>query len=194
MRSDHVGDSAMASTAPTAEELLLSFQQGNQSSLAEMVGIHEQRLAQIAYRIVGCPSEAEDVRHAVFVQLLITIRELRQINNVGAWLTRCTVNEALTRVRQRDRTSRLKMELIRRGSRVADTTPLEQLQDHESREQLAAALAKLSPEERALVSLRFDENLTYREIGEVLERPASTIKSQLSKAIARLRTALGGNP
>ena len=84
--------------------------------------------------------------------------------------------------------------ITRRGSRVADTTPLEQLQDHESREQLAAALAKLSPEERALVSLRFDENLTYREIGEVLERPASTIKSQLSKAIARLRTALGGNP
>ena len=68
------------------------------------------------------------------------------------------------------------------------------LQDRESREQLAVALAKLAPEERALVSLRFDEDLTFREIGEVLELPTSTIKSQLSQAIARLRTALSGNP
>ncbi len=194
MGSDRSRISATASTAPTAEELLIAFQHGKQSSLAELIAIHEQRLARIAYRIVGCVSEAEDVRHAVFVQLLVTMGKSQQINNVGAWLTRCTVNEALARVRQRDRANRLTMKLVRRGSRAADMTPLEQLQNHETREQLAVALAKLSPEERALVSLRFDENLTFREIGEVLERPASTIKSQLSQAIARLRTVLGGNP
>lgn len=184
----------MSSTAPTSEDLLLAFQHGNQSALAELVGIHEQRLARIAYRIVGCLSEAEDVRHAVFVRLLKTVGKSQPINNVGAWLTRCTVNDALARVRHRDREGRLKEELVRRRRRTAETTPLEQLQDHESRERLAVALVKLSPDERALVSLRFDEDLTFREIGEVLERPTSTIKSQLSHAIARLRTTLGGNP
>ena len=132
------------------------------------------------------------MRHAVFVRFLSTIDRSQQVENVGAWLTRCTVNEGITRVRQRERESRTRAELVRLARTAREATPLERLQDDESREQLSVALAKLSPDERALVSLRFDEGLTFRDIAEVLERSASTVKSQLSQAIARLRELLGG--
>ena len=191
MGSDGSLDST-AATVPSDEQLLLAFQRGDRSAVVAIVGRHEDRLARTAYRIVGCRNEAEDVRHAVLVRFLRTIGRSQQIENVGAWLTRCTVNEGITRVRQRERESRTRAELVRLARTAREVTPLERLQDDESREQLSVALAKLSPDERALVSLRFDEGLTFREIAEVLERSASTVKSQLSQAIARLRELLGG--
>src|SRR5687767_11328444 len=97
---------ATAATVTTDEQLLLDFQQGDRSALVLIVERHEVRLARIAYRITGCQHEAEDVRHAVFVRFLQFIDQSRQLENVGAWLTRCTVNEAVTRVRQQGRKSR----------------------------------------------------------------------------------------
>ncbi|MCA9202873.1 MAG: sigma-70 family RNA polymerase sigma factor, partial [Planctomycetales bacterium] len=58
-------------------------------------------------------------------------------------------------------------------------------------ERLSIALAELSPDARAILSLRFDEDLTFREIAVLLDRPPSTVKSQLAKAIAQLRDLLG---
>ncbi len=190
MGSDGSLDSTTASTVPGDEQLLLAFQCGDRSALVAIVERHEDRLARIAYRIVGCRNEAEDVRHAVFVRFLRIIDRSQQIENVGAWLTRCTVNEGITRVRQRERESRTRAELVRLARTAREPTPLERLQDDESREQLSVALATLSPDERALVSLRFDAGLTFREIAEVLGRSASTVKSQLSQAITRLRKSL----
>src|SRR5262245_28456075 len=83
------------------EQLLMAYQRGERSALAALVGRHETRLARIAYRITGCPYEAEDIRHAVFVRFLQALDRLAEVKQIGAWLTRCTVNEAVTRIRQR---------------------------------------------------------------------------------------------
>ena len=60
----------------------------------------------------------------------------------------------------------------------------------EDADRLAAALAELTPTDRALLALRFDEALTFGEIGEALAKPASTVKSRYAKAIERLRASL----
>jgi len=101
MESKGYQESTTTSALPTDEQLLLDFQQGDQAAFATIVERHEVRLARIAYRIVGCRHEAEDARHAVFVRFLQQIGQSRQLERVGAWLTRCTVNEAITRARQK---------------------------------------------------------------------------------------------
>lgn len=53
------------------------------------------------------------------------------------------------------------------------------------------ALARLSPIRRAVVILRFYEDLPEREIAEVLDRPLGTVKSDLHRALAQLRPLLG---
>jgi RNA polymerase sigma-70 factor (ECF subfamily) len=177
------------STLPTDERLWSDWRLGDRSALDEIVRRHEDRLARIAYRITGCRHAAEDVRHAAFVQLLQSPAEIR---NIGAWLTRCTVHEAVTRVRRRDREGRA-IAGMAQLTRATDDSPMQRAQQEETRERLAIALEQLTPDDRALLSLRFDEDLTFREIAEVLDRPVSTVKSQVSYAIARLRELLGAN-
>ncbi len=53
-------------------------------------------------------------------------------------------------------------------------------------ERLERALDQLAPKERALLSLRFDEELTFQEISDVIDKPISTIKTQARRAVARL--------
>lgn len=184
-------ESMTAAALLTDEQLLVEHQRGERSALETLVGRHEARLARIAYRIMGCRHEAEDVRHTVFVRFLQALHRLLELKQVGAWLTRCTVNEAVTRMRQRRRDGRAIAHLAQSSRTVNDNSSLQRLQQDEMRRRLAAALAQLGPDDRALLSLRFDEDLTFREIAEVLERPASTVKTQMAHAITRLRALLG---
>lgn len=172
------------------EQLWRLYRQGDRAALELLVRRHEDRLARIAYRITGSIHDAEDARHSVFVRLLQSPDDPVELANVAAWLTRCTVNEALSRVRKRARETRLKSVWARRsnsGNSAGDSLPHRGEVDDE----LRAALLQLSDDDRVLLALRFDDDLTFREIGEAVARPPSTVKSQVAKAIARLRALLG---
>ncbi len=169
---------------------LVAFVSGDVSALESFIRTHERRLARIAYRILGCQSAAEDARNTVFVRLISEIQDLSRLVDPAAWLTRCVVNEALTRVRQNARERRLLSSLLTRKSFASETSALETLVDAEASSELQLALQKLSPMQRTLVSLRFDEGMTFQEIAELLGKPSSTIKSQFSKTIVLLRSAL----
>ena len=62
--------------------------------------------------------------------------------------------------------------------------------DPSGRMELAAALAQLAPRQRAVVVLRFYEDLTERETAELLGVSIGTVKSQGRDALARLRVLL----
>ena len=184
-------DVISASDVPTDEELLQDIRRGERSAIVAITQRHELRLARIAYRITGCRHEAEDVRHTVLVRFLQSVDRRQEIERVGAWLTRCTVNEAVARVRRRSVEVLANAESVAIARTTSVPSPLERMQLNESREQLAIALNRMTTDERALLTLRFDDDLTFREIAEVLVRPASTVKSQIAHAIDRLRKLLG---
>ena len=69
--------------------------------------------------------------------------------------------------------------------------PWEELMNEELRTKVTGALQTLTADERALLTLRFDEGLTIREIAEVFERPAATVHVQLERAIEHLRRTMG---
>jgi RNA polymerase sigma-70 factor (ECF subfamily) len=193
MRPDGSKESATEAGSLTDERLLQFFEAGDQTAFEAIIERHEARLARIAYRIVGCMHEAEDVRHAVFVRLLQVGTQRTKLGNIGAWLTRCTVNEAITRLRHKSLEGRVIEEAAYMVQRAAETHPPDQAEADELGEKLSTVLKGLSPDARALLSLRFDENLTFPEMAELLDRPASTVKSQVSHAITRLRKLLDAN-
>lgn len=193
MTNDTSQDSLTTSQLPSDEQMFADFLRGDRASLVAVIKRHEVRLARIAYRITRCVHEAEDVRHSVVVRLLRSLESQPQLERVGAWLTRCTVNEALTRMRRRNREGRLLADLASDARSAAAESLTESVTRRESRERLSTALAQITPDDRALLSLRFDEDLTFREIAEVLGRPTSTVKSQMSQAIFRLRELLSGS-
>ena len=141
----------------------------------------------IAYRITGRLDEAEDIRQRVFLKLLESPGAVRQPELFAAWIRRAVINTAVSALRHRKRREGLNQRIAVQRATVDESQPGDALIAEEQARRLAGALTQLEPESRALLSLRFDENLTFAEIAAVLGQPASTIKSRVARTIGRLR-------
>jgi RNA polymerase sigma-70 factor, ECF subfamily len=170
------------------EALLTKWKAGDREAFLAVVGPWQERIFRIVYRIVGTSHDADEVWQTLMLRLLQCELPLPAATAFPAWLRRCAVNEAITCLRRRQR-------VIGRAGRSdvsaeipsSASEPSETIADAELREQLQEELLRLSPEQRAMLALRYDEGLTVREIAAVLESPHSTIQFQLGQAIERLR-------
>jgi RNA polymerase sigma-70 factor (ECF subfamily) len=168
-------------------ELVSRLQRGDRDAFTDLVRRWEGPLLRIAYRITGRLADAEDVRQRVFLKLLETAGSLRRPEQFAAWIRRAVVNTALSALRHRSRRDGLNHRFSEYKATVGKSQPGDLLIADEQARRLVTALAQLEPEERALLSLRFDEDLTFAEISAVLGQPASTIKSRMARAVGRLR-------
>lgn len=170
-------------------DLVVRFQRGDRLAFTALVRRWEGFVLRVGARVTGDLGEAEEVRQTVFLRLLEAPGVVRQPEHFAAWLRRATVNEAIGAVRRRTRRERMKVRLRSRPL-AADPDPCDVLAAVDEAARLSAALAVLGPDDRALLSLRFDEGLTFAEIAEALETPTSTLKSRAARLVARLRVLL----
>jgi RNA polymerase sigma-70 factor (sigma-E family) len=133
-------------------------------------------MVRVAYLITGSRAVAEEVTHDAFVRVY---QRWGRIERPGAYLRRCVVNGALGTRSRREHGERLTRSLGPWGG--AETA------DHDH---TLDAVLRLPPRPRALVVLRFYEQLSVDEIAEVLQIPAGTVKSGLHRALAQLREVL----
>lgn len=147
-------------------ELLERFRRGDRAAFATLVRRWEGFLLRIAARVTGDRDEAEEVRQAVFLRLLSSPKAARRADRFGAWLGRVVINEAIGAVRKRNRRRAATARLHTRSTVPATSGPGDILAATDEAARLSAALALLEPEERALLALRFDEDLAFAEIAD----------------------------
>lgn len=148
----------------------------------------EQSLYVTAFRILGNGADAEEARQN-FLLRVIDKPALIPSQNIEPWLRRCIINESLALLRRRKR--ELKANQEHSAGRNGSTSRESSESDH--REMVGAvqsSLMELTPETRALLSLRFDNDLTVRQIAEVVGKPHTTVQAQLSAAYRKLRIKL----
>jgi RNA polymerase sigma-70 factor, ECF subfamily len=138
----------------------------------------------LASAILGGPNEARDVVHDAFIAAWQAWPTLRDQDRFGPWFRRIVVNACRDRLRRatRRRTSDLASSP---EAPALDTSP--QIHD---RLLIEAGLARLRPDDRILLALRYYHDLKVDDIAVVLDIPAGTVKSRLSHAHARLRSAI----
>ncbi len=168
-------------------DLITRLQCGDRDAFTVLVRRWEGPLVRIAYRITGQMDEAEDVLQRVFLKLLEAPGAVRQPQQFAPWIRRTVINAALSALRQRKQRAGLNHRLGERAEASDESDPGDPLIAAEQTRRLAEALGQLEPEARALLSLRFDEDLTFAEIATALGLPASTIKSRLAQIVCRLR-------
>ena len=172
------------------------------AAFPDLVAGHADRLYTIAVRLLGDPSDAEEVAQDTLVRAHRAIagyssdrvRELR----LRPWLAAIAVN--LARNRRRRYLDRHPMESLEplteagfdpRDAGHAD--PQAVTGARESADELAALLLELPASLRAAVVLRHVDGLSIAEIAEALGRPEGTIKAHVSRGLARLRARLEGD-
>ena len=140
--------------------------------------------------ILGNADDAQDVAQDVFLRCWRTQDSLSDVQNLRAWIFRVALNAAKDLQRSAWR-RRVKPLLGAEVMPMKDSTPpTHHLEEQESLEQLRQALLSLRPEEKEVLLLRQNGELTYEQIAEQYNRPVGTIKTQMRSALQKLRKIL----
>ena len=144
----------------------------------------------VGLRFTRVPAQAEDLLQETFIEVMRSIAKFRGEAPLGAWIRRIAVSKSLMFLRSawhaRGQSLDDDWDEMTAGSPAThgvSSRPDEALD-------LDAALANLPPVGRAVVWLHDVEGYTHREIAEMMGRPESFSKSQLSRAYQRLRPML----
>lgn len=127
---------------------------------------------------------AEELAQEAFVRVCQHWERVRGMDAPGAWAHRVGINLAISRARRR----RTEVRVVQRvGAAPGPAAPAadEALGD----EALAAALAALPPDERAVLVLRFHADLSVARVAAALGVPEGTVKTRTRRALAALREA-----
>lgn len=154
----------------------------------------------LAYRLCGNPTDAEDIVQDTFVKVFKSLERFRSESDLSTWIYRIAVNTWKNRVRSEKRRGLWKMfsleGLGQDEEKIAREIPADEpamgsrLEDQEKEGVLQKALLELEAEERTILVLRDVEEKSYEEIAKALELPLGTVKSKLFRARESLRKKL----
>ncbi len=160
---------------------------GGPDDFAEFFASTWPRAYRIAYAVAGDAGRAEDACQAAFARAYVSWRRVRAADRPEAYVRRMVLNEVLDQRRRawrRHEQSHAEPGLVQRREVSESDLTGYQVTD---REALWAAVATLPPRQRAVIVLRYYEDLSEREIADVLSCSSGTVKSQASRALAALR-------
>ncbi len=132
--------------------------------------------------------EAEDAVHDAALAAWRHFADLRDGSRFDAWFTRILVNSCRDRLRARAR--RRVVDLGRELVEAEHPWETDAGEATTNRDAFDRAVDALSPDERALIGLRYDADLTVPAIAGLLGVPVGTVKSRLHHALNRLRAAI----
>src|SRR5690606_25302455 len=151
---------------------------------------HESRVYSIALRITGRRVDAEELTQDAFLQLHGALERMVDPEHLKRWLLRAIVHLCLNRLR--DERRRPKLVSIDTLSPDSEPQATESAVDPLLTARLHQLLLELSTEARAVMLLRFQEDLDPSGISAVLDMPVNTVKSHLRRSIDWMRAQCAG--
>lgn len=155
------------------------------AAFTDLAEEHLDASYRLAHAILGNRAEAEDATHDALVQAWRQWSTLRDHARFEAWFHRILVNTCRNRLRSRNR---WRSQDISTDIGTAGRDPIDLSDD---RQQMASALARLSPDHRSVLALRYYLDLPIDEIATRLGVPSGTVNSRIHYALKELRVALG---
>ena len=160
-------------------------------SYEQLVREHQGIAFRTAYVITGSAADAVEVVQDAFVKAYRARGRFRAGASFRPWILTIVANEARNRRRAAGRRARLELHLAEeRPSGGAAPSPEVALLAREERAELLAAVDRLGEEQRAAVACRYFLGLSEAETAAVLGCRPGTVKSRLSRALARLEEEL----
>jgi RNA polymerase sigma-70 factor, ECF subfamily len=168
---------------------------GDSDAFRLLVEQHSRLVFRVAYRMTGNEHDADDVVQETFLRAYKQLGRFEERANFGTWLHRIAVNCALDLLRSRGRLDRHYGGDPEEAEMMGAITSSDPQQDRlllsaELRDQVTAAMEKLSGNERTAFVLRHFEGMPVEEIGKTLGIQVNAAKHTIFRAVRKLREAL----
>jgi RNA polymerase sigma-70 factor, ECF subfamily len=138
------------------------------------------------YLVIFDRDVAQEITNEAFLRLWQHRDRLAVRGNDKAWLMRVAVNLAI------DYRRSLFTALRHRPTYTPAFDPANAAIDQLERDDMRRALRRLPRRDRALLALRFEQDLSFPEIGQLFGRPEATVKTWVHRALDRLQRDLKG--
>jgi RNA polymerase sigma-70 factor (ECF subfamily) len=170
---------------------------GDQQAFASLVEKYKDSVFNVAYRMLGNASEAEDVAQETFVRAYTQLRTYKDTHRFSTWLLSIASHLAIDQLRRR-RFLALPLENVPFLEWIADVNagPEEAALAVEASDEMQKVLSVLPAKYRAVLVLRYWHDLSYEEIAEALHLTPALVKARLHRArelVARTMKATGVN-
>jgi RNA polymerase sigma-70 factor (ECF subfamily) len=171
----------------------------DEAALAELYDRHSRLAYSVIVRILGSPSDAEDVLQETFVRVWSRADTYNPLlGSPATWLTRIARNRAIDRLRARRVQGRVVLEAALHaadhaplsGEPVTRDTPETLLEGRTTAGTVRTALATLTPDQRTLIEAAFFEGYTHSELATRFGVPLGTVKTRIRTGLAAMRGRL----
>jgi RNA polymerase sigma-70 factor (ECF subfamily) len=166
---------------------------GDAEAFALIVNRYHERCLTVAAGILGDPDDAEDAVQDAFVRAYRALGSYEERERFAPWLLRIVVNCCRTHAARRRRWTPLPDDDAGTEALIDEAAAggaVDALEATARREELARAMARLGPEQREAVVLRFGQELSYEEMATVTGVGVSALKMRVQRACTRLRALL----
>ena len=187
--------------------LVAALKAGSEEAFGVLIAQYSQPLYSLIARSLQDPADAADITQEVFIKVFRSIRSFHGEASLRTWLYRIALHEASNQRRWWSRHKRQELTIDTPvGSAETDDgdenpslsalladaagSPYDHAARGELRASVEAALRQLPPAFRTVVVLREMEGFCYEEIAEILNVPAGTVKSRLTRGRAALKQIL----
>lgn len=176
-----------ASETWSADESLTRARAGESAAFAALVRRYQRTVFSIALRMLNDRHRAEDLAQEVFLRLYRGLDSIGSDTHLAFWLRKVTVNRAIDRMRQE---SRYESEPLTEATAIA-----EEHGEHDPllERRMTELVAELPPAARAVMVLRYQEDLDPVDIASTLDMSINTVKSHLKRSLTLLRARVQGS-
>jgi RNA polymerase sigma-70 factor (ECF subfamily) len=175
----------------TEASLIRRAQKGVHDAFAILVDEHQRYVYNLALRVVRDENEALDLTQETFVRAWTALPNFRGQSQFRTWLYRIVTNLCYNRLPD------LRRSLNDLGDDVMDDipestfdTPAREVESNETIRYLQHAIENLDAKYRLLITLRYQNELSYEEIASTLNLPLGTVKTGIFRAKEQLRKSL----
>ena len=167
-----------------SEQLVRACQDGSLEAQRELYECYKAKVYSLAIYLTGDAEMARDLTQEIFLKVFRDLRAFRFESSFNSWLYRLATNTCLNALRSRRTRREVDIEeVLGTPAEIDAGSQLEQQQvDHSIQREVRKAILSLKPPLRAVVVLRYIENLSYVEIAETLSLSQGTVATRLNRA------------
>ncbi|MFC2167438.1 RNA polymerase sigma factor [Acidobacteriota bacterium] len=173
--------------------LILRAKNRDMDAFETLVKKYQKPIYALCRRMTGEHQSADDLSQETFIKAYLSLKKFKDKMNFFSWIRKIALNNCLNYLKKRKREEPLGIrenEVTENINGSSQESPQEQLLRNGMEEKFKEALEILPMDQKTVFILRVFENLSYKEIADLLNIPPGTVMSRLNRSRNKLKTLL----